>query len=158
MSFGTGHHATTYLMMQQMRQMDFVGKSVFDFGTGTGILAILAEKLGAKEVLAIDNDEWSITNTQENLERNNCCKVNAVLSSEPPATGSFDIILANINKNVILTYFSLLAERLSSGAQLLLSGLLLEDEADILQAAENLSLKHASTFQKNKWICISFFN
>ena len=67
MSFGTGHHATTYMMMQQMREIDFTGKTVFDFGTGTGVLAILAEKLGAENVLAIDNDEWSIENAAENI-------------------------------------------------------------------------------------------
>lgn len=74
MSFGTGHHATTFLMIQQMRDIDFSGKTIFDFGTGTGILAILAEKLGAAKILAVDYDEWSIANTAENLERNNCIK------------------------------------------------------------------------------------
>ncbi len=68
MSFGTGHHATTYMMMQQMREIDFTDKTVFDFGTGTGVLAILAEKLGAKNVLAIDNDSWSIENAAENIK------------------------------------------------------------------------------------------
>ncbi len=72
MSFGTGHHATTYMMMQQMRELDFAGKNVFDFGTGTGVLAILAEKLGAQKVIAIDNDDWSIENADENVKRNNC--------------------------------------------------------------------------------------
>ena len=74
MSFGTGHHATTFMMIQQMREIDFTGKSVFDFGTGTGILAILAEKLGADKVFAVDYDEWSIENAKENLEKNNCFK------------------------------------------------------------------------------------
>ena len=72
MSFGTGHHATTYMMIEQMRELDFTGKSVFDFGTGTGVLAILAEKLGANKVIAVDNDEWSIENAEENFEKNNC--------------------------------------------------------------------------------------
>ncbi|MBK6935571.1 MAG: 50S ribosomal protein L11 methyltransferase [Chitinophagaceae bacterium] len=72
MSFGTGHHATTYMMMQQMRNIPFLGKSVFDFGTGTGVLAILAEKLGAASVFAIDNDDWSIENARENCQFNNC--------------------------------------------------------------------------------------
>ncbi|HEU4861999.1 MAG TPA: 50S ribosomal protein L11 methyltransferase, partial [Chitinophagaceae bacterium] len=75
MSFGTGHHATTYMMMQQMRENDFANKNVFDFGTGTGVLSILAEKLGAKKVLAIDNDSWSIDNADENIQRNNCTKI-----------------------------------------------------------------------------------
>ena len=72
MSFGTGHHATTFLMMQQMLQVNFTGKKIFDFGTGTGILAILAEKLGAGKVLATDIDEWCISNSLENTEQNNC--------------------------------------------------------------------------------------
>jgi ribosomal protein L11 methyltransferase len=75
MSFGTGHHATTYMMMQQMQNIDFNNKSVFDFGTGTGILAILAEKCGAKEIIAIDNDEWSYKNAEENLEMNSVKKL-----------------------------------------------------------------------------------
>ena len=68
MSFGTGHHATTYLMVQQMEALNFNNKAVIDFGTGTGVLAILAEKLGAKNIVAIDNDEWSVTNALENIE------------------------------------------------------------------------------------------
>ena len=72
MSFGTGHHATTFLMVEKMEKIDFKNKTVLDFGTGTGVLAILAEKLGAAKVIAIDNDEWSINNAIENIEANNC--------------------------------------------------------------------------------------
>src|SRR6185436_17553393 len=72
MSFGTGHHATTYMMIELMKEIDFNGKSVLDFGTGTGILAILAEKNGAREIYAIDNDDWSIANADENFRKNNC--------------------------------------------------------------------------------------
>jgi len=156
MSFGTGHHATTFLMMQQMRQLDFTNKTVFDFGTGTGILAILAEKLGAKSVYAIDNDEWSIANAKENVARNNCAAITLSLEDKPDINCMFDIILANINKNVILTYISELVKRLNKSGQLLVSGLLKEDEPDILQAAKQLSLNHISTRHENKWICIIF--
>lgn len=158
MSFGTGHHATTYLMMQQMRSIDFTGKSVFDFGTGTGILSILAEKMGAASVFAIDNDEWSIENAKENAEKNNCRVVNLSLDDDPNGKETFDIILANINKNVILAYISVLVNRLNIGGKLLLSGLLKDDEEDILQACKTLSVKHISTTHKNNWICIMFLN
>ena len=102
MSFGTGHHATTYMMIQQMRNIEFVNMSVADFGTGTAILAILAEKLGSKKVWAIDYDEWSIRNAEENIIRNNCCKIQLKQSDNFSPTENFDVILANINKNVIL--------------------------------------------------------
>jgi ribosomal protein L11 methyltransferase len=158
MSFGTGHHATTYLMMQQMGEIDFKNKTVFDFGTGTGILAILAEKLGAKAVYAIDNDEWSIENAEENAEKNNCRSLAFDLIDDPSGSESFDIILANINKNVIITYISVLSNRLHKDGQLLLSGLLIEDEEDILQIAKQLPLKHITTTHENKWICLMFSN
>ncbi|MBG9375289.1 50S ribosomal protein L11 methyltransferase [Panacibacter sp. DH6] len=158
MSFGTGHHATTFLMMQQMRAIDFAGKSVFDFGTGTGILAILAAQLGAGSVLAIDNDEWSIENAQENVMRNNCSNITLLLNDNPAGEEKFDIILANINKNVILTYISVLAERLNTNGQLLLSGLLKEDEEDVKQAANNLQIKYICTTHKNNWVCLVFFS
>src|SRR5918995_4444294 len=90
MSFGTGHHATTYMMMQQMREIDFANKTVFDFGTGTGVLAILAEKLGAKTVLAIDNDTWSIENAYENIKRNNCTAIELKLADTAAMKGKFD--------------------------------------------------------------------
>lgn len=158
MSFGTGHHATTYLMMQAMRKLDFKNRSVFDFGTGTGILAILAEKLGAGIIEAIDNDEWSISNAKENAERNNCRQVNCRFADRPAGTERFDIILANINKNVILAYLSELVGRLKENGKLLLSGLLKEDEGDILQAAKRLPTRHISTSYKDKWICMLFSN
>jgi len=158
MSFGTGHHATTFLMMQQMRKLDFNDKSVFDFGTGTGILAILAEKLGAKPVLAIDNDAWSIENAKENAEKNNCFVINLVLKDEPASENRFDIVLANINKNIILTFLHALANCLNTNGRLLLSGLLQDDETDVLNAANQLALKHLSTTQRNSWICITFSN
>ena len=158
MSFGTGHHATTFLMMQQMRAIDFANKTVFDFGTGTGILGILAEKLGAKSVLGIDIDEWSIENAQENAERNNCKHFTIELKDNPALEQTFDVILANINKNVILTYLSTIVSRLNANGQLLLSGLLNEDEEDVLQAAKELQIKHIATTHKNNWICVVFFN
>ena len=112
MSFGTGHHATTYMMMQQMREIDFNDKTVFDFGTGTGVLAILAEKLGAEKIIAIDNDEWSIENAKENIKRNNCHAIELQKADTSAVNGTFDIILANINKNVILENLALVDKQL----------------------------------------------
>src|SRR5882724_11850115 len=106
MSFGTGHHATTYMMVKQMRGIDFNNKTVFDFGTGTGVLAILAEKLGALKIIAIDNDDWSITNAAENIQQNNCSKIQLLKTDNTEMNQQFDIILANINKNTILGNFS----------------------------------------------------
>src|ERR1700744_1567388 len=102
MSFGTGHHATTYMMLQGMQYLDFQGRRVLDFGTGTGVLAILAERLGASAVVAVDNDDWSIDNARENLAANHCTRTRILKTDTTPASGPFDIILANINKHVIL--------------------------------------------------------
>jgi ribosomal protein L11 methyltransferase len=155
MSFGTGHHATTYMMIREMRNIDFKGKNVFDFGTGTGVLAILAEKLGAMEVTAIDNDEWSISNAAENIERNNCSRIALSLASELP-DGSFDIILANINRNVILQHMPELEKLLGEGGIILFSGLLKADEDVITEAAQKVSLTKVKYGEKDNWISLLF--
>lgn len=156
MSFGTGHHATTYIMMQQMRSIDFNNKSVFDFGTGTGILAILAEKLGAASILAIDNDDCSIKNAEENIQQNNCKKISLELSDARPLFEKFDVILANINRNVIVENILALSKMLNKNAQLLVSGLLQEDEEVIKNAGIKTGLKWFSTSQRGKWISVKF--
>lgn len=155
MSFGTGHHATTYMMMEQMRTLDIKGKSVFDFGTGTGVLAILAAKLGAAEVVGIDNDDWSITNALENVENNNAKHVKIKKGESAAGEGSFDIILANINKNVILDNLVDLKAHLKQGGYLLLSGLLGTDEADIRAACEKYGLNFVSRKERHNWLCIN---
>lgn len=154
MSFGTGHHATTYMMMQQMREIDFRGKAVFDFGTGTGVLAILAEKLGSKTILAIDCDSWSIENAAENIKRNGCTRIDLKLADTAATNDDFDIILANINKNVILDNFQLLVEQLLPGGILLLSGLLMEDEQDILAKGLELNLQILKAGGRHNWLFI----
>lgn len=155
MSFGTGHHATTYMMMQQMRHIDFTNKTVFDFGTGTGILAILAEKLGAEKITAIDVDDWSIENAKENFQRNDCRKIEVTLSSQLPKE-AFDIILANINRNVLLDYMEALSAIIKPGGTVLLSGLLAADETDIRKAAEKQGLLFHKKEEKNGWISLLF--
>lgn len=156
MSFGTGHHATTFMMMQQMKDVDFNNKTVFDFGTGTGILAILAEKLGAVEILAIDNDEWSVENARENIEMNGCSRIIIQMADQPGNNKKFDIILANINKHVILEYAENLIAILNKNGLLLVSGLLTEDEADMLKAVSTLHIRHLKTLSRDKWICMIF--
>lgn len=156
MSFGTGHHATTAMMMRQMQDLDFTDKKVFDFGTGTGILAILAEKLGAKEIIAVDNDEWSIVNARENISRNNCRHIQLIKVDSIVDDQSYDIILANINKNVLIDNLYALVNQLSPGGSLLLSGLLVEDEVDILAAGGKFSLILRGKSVQDNWICLKF--
>lgn len=157
MSFGTGHHATTYMMIEQMRNIDFNKRAVFDFGTGTGILAILAEKLGASDITASDVDEWSIENAAENIIRNNCKKISLCLSSQIPSK-EFDIILANINRNVIFDVLPRLRNSVKKNGYVLLSGLLAADEQDILDACSNEDLKLIKQSERNNWISLLFIN
>lgn len=156
MSFGTGHHATTYMMVAAMQQIDFGDTKVFDFGTGTGILAILAEKMGALSVHAIDYDEWSIANAAENLERNQCRRIRLDQADLVPESGDYDIILANINRNILLDNMSAMARCLDQAGILLLSGLLTEDETEMVQAAAACDLKLSGKLEKNNWICLRF--
>lgn len=156
MSFGTGHHATTYLMMQAMKDIDLKNKSVLDFGTGTGILAILAEKLGASTITAIDIDDWSIENAAENSTENGCSKIKMVQQDSCKTEKLFDIILANINKNVILENFDNLVTQLKPAGILLLSGLLVSDEEDILSETKRHNVNHIKTETREKWIMMQF--
>jgi len=155
MSFGTGHHATTYLMMQQMRALDIAGKSVIDFGTGTGVLAILAAKMGAGSVLAIDNDDWSIENAKENIAQNNCTKISIEKADVFPAGKKYDIILANITLNVILDNLSAIATASVAGTQLLFSGFLKNDEPALITALQKAGLNYLSSSQKGEWMVIA---
>jgi len=132
MSFGTGHHATTSMMIKMMSGLDFEGKTVLDFGTGTGILAILSEKLGALKIIAIDNDDQSIKNAGENFESNNCSKIELIEGSTVNVDIKFDIILANVIKGVILDHLTAFTKGMVEGGVILFSGLLPDDEQEIL--------------------------
>jgi ribosomal protein L11 methyltransferase len=154
MSFGTGHHATTWMMMKAMQAIGFNNKTVFDFGTGTGILAILAEKLGASEVLAVDYDDWCIQNATENLETNDCKKIILMKGDTANILQPFDVIVANINRNIIEDNLHYLAKNLQPGGTLLLSGLLKEDEQPILQQLEHYQLKYFQTLHRSGWIAM----
>lgn len=156
MSFGTGHHATTFLMIDLMQNINFKNKKVLDFGTGTGILAILAEKLGAASVLAIDYDEWSINNTSENIKANNCKRIITEERNNIAGISSVDIILANINFNVLeenAKKFSLLQK---PGSILLVSGFLLSDENNIVSTFVKNGFIKRQMSQKEGWIASVF--
>lgn len=133
MSFGTGHHATTYLMIQQMMDMDFQGKKVLDMGCGTSVLAIYAKKKGASDVLGIDIDEWAVENSRENAERNNTPMRVELGTADNLGQEKFDIILANINRNILISDIPRYVQVLEPGGSLLLSGLCFFDVDDILQ-------------------------
>lgn len=155
MSFGTGHHATTYLMIEAMQELDFAQKSVIDFGTGTGVLAILAEKMGASKLLAIDHDEWSINNAAENIVANDCQYIQLQQAENMLAPFKVDIVLANINLNVIINNLPMIYEASHAGTIVLFSGLLFSDElvisAKILDAGFSIQkIRH-----RNNWICIA---
>lgn len=158
MSFGTGHHATTYMMIQQMREIDFADKIVFDFGTGTGVLAILSEILGAKKIIAVDNDDWSIENAKENIEKNGCKEIELQKAQDAGSGKIYDIILANINKNVILGNIENLTRQLAPNGILLLSGLLSDDESEIINAVNQKSLDIKEKSGRNNWIALKFAN
>ena len=156
MSFGTGHHGTTYSVMQLMRGIDFKGQSVFDFGTGTGLLAILAHKLGASYVLGVDNDDWCIENASENIVVNNTQTIEIHKVNDANINKKFNIIIANINKNIILDNLAFLADATVPGGVVLLSGLLVEDEAEIEAACAVLGWKHQETRTRNNWIALHY--
>jgi len=156
MSFGTGHHGTTFTVMQLMGEMDFKGKTVYDFGTGTGILAILAEKLGASYVLGVDNDDWCIENAIENIQNNYSKKVEIKKVATAAQPIIFDILLANVNRHIIEANIDDLTASSGKYSQLILSGLLVADEVDILHLAKEKGWNYLKSKQKNGWISLLF--
>ncbi|MBC6409095.1 MAG: 50S ribosomal protein L11 methyltransferase [Ekhidna sp.] len=155
MSFGTGHHATTYQMLAYQMQMDYQGKKVLDVGTGTGILSIMAQKRGASSVIATDIDDWCIENSLENFKLNSV-KIEKLFKGqiEELSENNFDIIIANINKNVLLDQMEEYAEKLTSGGSLLVSGFYERDIFDLETAAGNYSLRKIGTTTKDNWAMI----
>lgn len=157
MSFGTGHHETTQMMLQYILESDFTGKSVLDMGCGTGVLAILAELKGASEVVAIDIDNWSYLNTLENVERNNCKKIK-VLEGDSNLLGEtkYEIILANINRNILLQDIPVFGECLNSGGLLFLSGFYAEDIPLISDKGSSASLAFQNNLENGRWVAAKF--
>jgi len=155
MSFGTGHHATTALMVELMLDTDFKGKTVLDMGTGTGILAILAERLGAQSVFAIDIDDNSVENCRENIARNKSSRI-TIEKGDATTVGDrkFDVILANINRNILLQDMRNYAGWLIKGGTLFLSGILTGDEQVITQAATDNDLQPVGKLTSGDWLAI----
>lgn len=155
MSFGTGHHATTWQVMKLMQSLDFNNKSVFDFGGGTAVLAILAEKLGASSVLAVDNDDWCIENSLENVEANHCKNI-TVQKTDVPSTQQFDIILANINRHILLQYMGTMAASLNNGGSIIISGFYKEENQLLIDEANAHQLNLITASDRNNWSALLF--
>jgi ribosomal protein L11 methyltransferase len=158
MSFGTGHHETTALMLENQLHVPHAGKRVLDAGSGTGILAIMAAKLGALRVDAFDIEEWAVENARENGELNNCPQLHIQKGTidEVVLEDTYDIILANINRNVLLQDIPRYAARLSGGGYLLLSGFYVSDVDDIEQKASAHPLVKENQQTKNNWAALRF--
>ncbi|MDY3351200.1 50S ribosomal protein L11 methyltransferase [Riemerella anatipestifer] len=154
MSFGTGHHATTYLMIQQMLEMDFQGKKVLDMGCGTSVLAIFAKLKGAGDTLAIDIDPWSVENSKENADRNQVRLRIEEGTAENLGLEKFDIILANINRNILISDIPIYVSVLEKGGQLLLSGLCFFDVEDIMEVCTAQNLKLNKKVQREEWVSL----
>ncbi len=158
MSFGTGHHATTYMMISAMRDLDIRNHSVLDFGTGTGVLAILAWKLGASSVVAIDSDEWSIENAIENIALNDCPDIRIERKDSLSGMGRFDFILANINLRVILENMDFLRQHLTESGVFMGSGVLESDEEKIRIKAAGAGFTLEKKMTKDNWMSFSLKN
>ena len=158
MSFGTAHHSTTYMMLSLIRDEEMVGKRVLDMGSGTGVLSILAEKRGAKHIEAIDNDEWAYRNALENVENNNCHNIDVLLGDASLLTNNkkFDIIIANINRNILLRDMHRYINVLEKDGTLLLSGFYSHDIPSIQEEAEKLGMKFDCHKERNEWVACRF--
>ena len=157
MSFGTGHHETTHMMIQHILATDFTNKSVLDMGCGTGVLAILAEKKGATSLDAIDIDNWCYLNSIENVSRNECRHIN-VLEGDASllVDKQYDIIIANINRNILLHDLSTYSTCLNKGGFLFLSGFYDSDCELIVSTCETLNLKLKTKLKRNNWVALKF--
>ncbi|WP_114748639.1 50S ribosomal protein L11 methyltransferase [Pleomorphovibrio marinus] len=157
MSFGTGHHATTYLMMRLLLEQDLSGKKVLDVGSGTGILAILVAKMGANFIQAFDIDEWCVENGNENFAINDLLlkmEKGTILDVGPK--GPFDVILANINMNVLMEEMSHYVGILNPGGKLIISGFYRENTSGLVHLAEKLGLAKEKEAEREQWVVIQF--
>lgn len=157
MSFGTGHHETTHMMLKLVLAMDFTGKTVLDMGCGTGVLAILAAMKGAGSVDAIDIDNWSYLNAKENVAGNSCEQINVFEGDVSILTNQkYDLILANINRNILLSDIPVYVKHLRKGGVLLLSGFYKEDMPLISEVCTANGLSFQENLEKNNWVASKY--
>ena len=156
MSFGTANHETTAQIIQLMLETDFQGKTVLDMGSGTAVLAILAKRLGAAHTVAIDNDEWAYRNAFTNCELNGIDDIAIVLGDALSIDGQFDVVLANINRNILLRDMHYYYEAMKPEAHIFFSGFYTEDLPSIQAEAERLGLRYRRHLNRNNWVAAEF--
>lgn len=157
MSFGTGHHETTFMMIQHLLEADLKGKKTLDMGCGTAILAILAEMKGAQPIDAIDIDNWCYLNSIENAERNNCNNITVYEGDARLLKGkTYDVIIANINRNILLHDMQQYVKSLNENGVLFLSGFYVEDIPAIDAACSNEGLKFVKKQERNNWVALKY--
>lgn len=157
MSFGTGHHQTTWLLSNLLCEKDFSGLSVLDSGTGTGVLAILALKKGAKKVIGTDIERGAVENAIENCERNAVTGADIRFGDIDCVTErNFDVIIANINKNVLKAHLPHYSERSKTNGELFLSGFFVSDTAELIDCAQRVGYRYESTHSKDEWAVLKF--
>lgn len=159
MSFGTGHHETTHMMIQHILKNDFKNKSVLDMGCGTGVLAILAEMKGAKPLDAVDYDNWCYLNSLENVERNNCVHISVIEGDASVLKNKkYDVIIANINRNILLQDMEIYVSCLNKNGEMYLSGFYNDDITIIQAECEKYLLKFEEKLERNNWVALKFLN
>lgn len=156
MSFGTANHETTAQIIQLMLETDFQGKEVLDMGSGTAVLAILAKKLGAVHTVAIDNDEWAYRNAFTNVDLNGVSDIDIILGDALSIQGQYDVVLANINRNILLRDMHYYVEAMKPGAHIIFSGFYTEDLESIKVEAERLGLHYERHLTRNNWVAAEF--
>ena len=156
MSFGTANHETTAQIIQLMLETDFKGKEVLDMGSGTAVLAILAKKLGAGHTVAIDNDEWAYRNAFTNVDLNGVSDIDIILGDALSIQGQYDVVLANINRNILLRDMHYYVEAMKPGAHIFFSGFYTEDLESIKVEAERLGLHYERHLTRNNWVAAEF--
>ena len=156
MSFGTANHETTAQIIQLMLETDFQGKEVLDMGSGTAVLAILAKKLGAARTVAIDNDEWAYRNAFTNIELNGISDIEIVLGDALAIQGSYDVVLANINRNILLRDMHYYAAAMNPDAHIFFSGFYTEDLPSIREEAKRNGLCYCRHLSRNNWVAAEF--
>ena len=156
MSFGTANHETTAQIIQLMLETGFQGKEVLDMGSGTAVLAILAKKLGAAHTVAIDIDEWAYRNAFTNCELNGISDIEIILGDALAIRGEFDVVLANINRNILLRDMHYYVEAMRPNAHIFFSGFYTEDLPSIQAEAERLGLHYSRHLSRNNWVAAEF--